>query len=272
MERLLVYLALIYQGNYQKIKRAIENGENYPSSLISESLRKLPCSYTTILSDDYPKSFWVLKEPPWVIFYIGDITLTQLPMFSMVGMREPSTYGKQMAQTFALELSSRFVIVSGLAKGIDSISHRYARKTIAVLGCGIDICYPKENQHLYQHIMRTGLVISEYPPGVSPQRYYFPWRNRLVAALGEGVLVVEAKPKSGSMITVGHALEQGKSVFVVPCRIGDFDGNLSLIRDGACLVRNVSDIYEELNLSYFDTKGLTRIKKAVNNRSIVEEE
>ncbi len=248
MEKLLVYLVCKYQGDYRKITQAIKKGETYSHILIDECIQGLDCCYTTILSDNYPLALRDLKDPPYVLFYLGDLALASKPCISMVGMREPSPYGQVMAARFAKKLSEDFVIVSGLAKGIDGISHRNARQTIAVLGCGIDICYPKSHQQLYHQIAKEGLLLSEFPPGTKPRRYYFPWRNRIVAALGQGLIVVEAKRKSGSMITVGYALALGKTVFALPCRITDYDGTLTLIQDGATPVISVEDIYESLNL------------------------
>ncbi len=219
MEKLLVYLVCKYQGDYRKITQAIKKGETYSHILIDECIQGLDCCYTTILSDNYPLALRDLKDPPYVLFYLGDLALASKPCISMVGMREPSPYG-----------------------------HRNARQTIAVLGCGIDICYPKSHQQLYHQIAKEGLLLSEFPPGTKPRRYYFPWRNRIVAALGKGLIVVEAKRKSGSMITVGHALALGKTVFALPCRITDYDGTLTLIQDGATPVISVEDIYESLNL------------------------
>ena len=152
MEKLLVYLVCKYQGDYRKVTQAIQKGETYSHILIDECIQGLDCCYTTILSDNYPLALRDLKDPPYVLFYLGDLTLASKPCISMVGMREPSPYGQVMAARFAKKLSENFVIVSGLAKGIDGISHRNARQTIAVLGCGIDICYPKSHQQLYSQI------------------------------------------------------------------------------------------------------------------------
>lgn len=254
MEELLVYLSCLYQGDFRKIKQAIETGETYSVNQINNCLNHLNCRYTTLLSADYPKKLFDLKEPPWVLFYMGDLSLASEAAISIVGMREPSEYGRKMAQYFSQTLSDYFVVVSGLAKGIDGVAHRFAKKTIAVLGCGIDICYPKQHAFLYQQVAKCGLLISEFPPGIAPRKYFFPWRNRLIAALGDSLLVVEAKPRSGSMITVGHALELGKPIFAVPCRIGDHSGTLSLIRDGAYMAAGVQDIAEILNFSLLRSK------------------
>lgn len=248
MEEWLVYLAVLYQGDYRKIKKAVYEEQPPDLKRIKEVVGSLKCKYTTILSNDYPSAFRSIKDPPFVLFYYGDLSLVQQPCISMVGMREPTQYGKDMAKHLSYQLGADFVIVSGMALGIDAICHQYAKKTIAVLGCGIDYCYPKSNYELYERIKAHHLVISEYPRDVKPQRYYFPWRNRLVAGLGLALIVVQAYPKSGTMITVGYALEQGKTVFALPCRLGDPSGTLGLIKDGAAILMDVKDIYEELNL------------------------
>lgn len=254
MENLLVYLVCKYHGDYTKITRAIINNETASQKAIQTCISSLNCKYVTILSDDYPPSLRELKEPPYVLFYKGDLRLAFKKCMGMVGMREPSRYGQKMAAYFAKELSDDFVIVSGLAKGIDGIAHANAKKTIAVLGCGVNICYPKSNLDLYNNITKYGLILSEFPPNEAPRRYYFPWRNRIVAGLSEALIVVEAKRKSGTMITVSHALELGKSVFAIPCRIGDHEGTLALLQDGAIPLISVQDIYENINLRDFNTK------------------
>lgn len=254
MEELLVYLACLYQGDYQRIKQAIARKEVYDKLVIENRLKQLKSAYTTILSPDYPVALRALKDPPYVLFYYGHLELTQKVAVAMVGMRQPSDYGKRMARQFATEIGQHFVIVSGMAKGIDGICHAYAKETIAVLGCGIDRCYPACHQSLYERLKENGLVISEYPEKTPPKRYYFPWRNRLVAGLGQLLIVVEAKEKSGTMITVGHALEQGKPIFAIPARLTDYSGTLTLLRDGAFLLLHPSDIYEELNFAYLQQK------------------
>lgn len=248
MRDLLIYFACIYEGDYNKIKKAIDNGVVIDKKEIDLVLRQLKCLVVTILDDDYPTSLRELKNPPYVLFYYGDLSLCELDCISMIGMRHCSKYGANVTRDLCLALKDDFVIVSGLAKGIDAISHHYASKTIAVLGCGIDYCYPKENRELYEWIKINGLILSEYPGLVGPRPYYFPWRNRIVAALGLGVVVVEADKKSGTMITVGYALELGRSVFAVPGRIYDHLGTIELIKDGAICIESPVDIIDELNL------------------------
>lgn len=248
MRELLIYLSCLYSGDYEKIKKAIEEDEKYDKDKIHQELLKIKSKVVTILDEEYPFLLRALKEPPYVLFYYGDLSIVNEPCISMIGMRQCSEYGRNMAAYFSSQLSHDFVIVSGMAKGIDALCHKHARKTIAVLGCGIDYCYPKENKDLYENIKNNGLVISEYPRNTVPKPYYFPWRNRIVAALGLGIIVVEANKKSGTMITVGYGLELGKTIFAIPGRITDASGTLGLIKDGAFCLESVEDIYEVLNL------------------------
>ena len=252
MEEYLVYLAYIYEGDYGKIMNGLK--EPRPSSeQIRKVLNLLNCKYTTIISEDYPMMLKTIDCPPFVLFYYGNLELAYCPCMAMVGTRRPSIYGKQMALSFANVLSEQFVIVSGMAGGIDSYSHTGAKscKTIAVLGSGIDYCYPKENMKLYEKIKNEGLLISEYPGSIQPKKYYFPWRNRIVAGLSLAVLVVESTRKSGTMITVGYALEQGKNVYAIPHNIGEYEGCNELIRDGAILINDPMQLeLEDLELQW----------------------
>lgn len=248
MRELLIYLSYIYKGDYNKIKKAIENKEDYTKEVILNKINEIKSHVVTILDKTYPKQLLELKDPPFVLYYYGDLNLVNLDCISMIGMRQCSEYGTLMAKYFSKELSDCFVVVSGMAKGIDAICHLHAKKTIAVLGCGIDYCYPKENEQIYTYIKENGLIISEYPALTPPKPYYFPFRNRIVAALGLGVIVVEAKKKSGTMITVGYALDLGRMVFAVPSRITDYSGTNSLIKEGAFCLESPNEVIEELKI------------------------
>ena len=248
MRKQLVYLAIKYNGDYYKITKAVVENEKIPHDVIEKELKKIKSNYVTILDEHYPILLRQLKNPPYVLFYYGNLSYVKKDCVALIGMRECSVYGSDMAKYFTKQLSDYCVVVSGLAKGIDRICHLNAKKTIAVLGCGIDYCYPKENLEIYNNIKINGLLISEYPGDLAPKAYYFPWRNRIVAALSLGIVVIEARRKSGTMITVSHALELGKPIFAVPCRINDYNGTLGLIKDGAICVESPLDIIEELNL------------------------
>lgn len=198
----------------------------------------------------YPRKLCNIYDAPISLYAKGNIEILNKKTLAMVGCRENSYYGKQVALTFSYQLSKKGInIISGLAKGIDSYSHMGAIKakasTIAVIGSGLENFYPKENQWLYDEILKhNGCIISEYPLEAKPNKINFPARNRIISGMSEGVIVVEAKRKSGTMITVDFALEQGKEVFVVPGNITskNSEGTNSLIQEGAKLVTNIEDI------------------------------
>jgi DNA processing protein len=192
-----------------------------------------------------------LNDTPIGLYCLGEVP--PLPCLSIVGTRVPSMYGKRMARKIASELANAGIcVVSGMARGIDSEAHAGAIEagghTVAFLGSGLDIIYPPENLELYRKIISSGAVLSEFPLGRRADRRTFPMRNRLVAGVSLGVLVVESASSGGSMITAKFAAEQGRSVFALPGRVdqAESQGCLDLIRDGATLVRNASDIIEEI--------------------------
>ncbi len=203
-----------------------------------------------INSKYYPEKLKVIDSSPKELFCIGNLELMKMKSIAIIGSRDYSDYGKRVAKDFAYNLAENDIcIISGLARGIDSFAHEACLsaegKTIAVLGSGLDIIYPKENIGLFNKIiLNGGLVISEYPLGTKPQKQHFPARNRIISGLSDGVLVIEAKEKSGTNITVDFALEQGKDVFVVPGNIYSktSNGTNFLIKEGAIPVTNFLDI------------------------------
>ncbi|MFV0393770.1 MAG: DNA-processing protein DprA, partial [Coprobacillaceae bacterium] len=201
------------------------------------------------VSKDYPEALKHINCPPFVLYYYGDLEYVKNKNIGVIGMRIPSPYGISATEKLTLDLvKHNYTIVSGMALGVDSIAHQSAiennGKTIAVLGSGIDYCYPKRNNKIYQALKENHLIISEYPGMVIPSPTSFPKRNRIIAGLSESVLVTEAMLKSGTMITVGHALEQGKEIFCVPGRITDYLGCNYLIQQGAKLTNKIEDILE----------------------------
>lgn len=191
-------------------------------SLHEEYIKKYGIKLITIKDAIYPKKLKDINNAPLVFYAIGNFKLLKEKSIAIVGARKCSDYGKTVAQAFAYSLSKKdYTIVSGLALGIDKASHEGALiakgKTIAIVGTGLDIIYPKENKNLFYDIIRNnGLVLSEFPLGTKPDKYNFPKRNRIISAISDGVLVVEASKKSGSLITVEFALEQGKEIFAIP--------------------------------------------------------
>ena len=206
------------------------------------------------LSDPgYPLLLKEVGDCPFILYVKGDISEEDRFAIAVVGPRKPTEYGKRVADMLAGELSlSGLTIVSGMARGIDTVAHVAALKrggrTFAVLGSGIDVPYPPENAGLMKRIERDGAVITEFPPGTKPERENFPMRNRIISGLSLGVLVVEATDDSGALITSRSALEQGREVFAVPGMITSdrSSGTNTLIKSGAVLVEGARDIIEEI--------------------------
>ena len=202
----------------------------------------------------YPQTLRELPSPPLLLFLLGDASLLNDRGIAMVGSRGATLSGKRRARDFSAELAKRgWTIISGLAKGIDSAAHIGALqaqgRTIAILGCGVDVVYPTENSALYEKIQTGGgLLVSEYPPGTPPRPVFFPRRNRLIAALCKGLVVVEAATRSGSLITANIANDLGKSVMAIPGSIDSPQarGCHQMIRAGATLVETLQDIEEEV--------------------------
>ena len=191
--------------------------------------------------------------PPFVLYYYGDLSLVHNNCIAVVGNREVDEYGETITKKLSQQLvRAGCVIVSGLARGVDGIAHMSALnengKTIAIIGSGIDYCYPKRHSELYDQLKKSQLIMSEYPHMSPPLKYKFPLRNRIVAGLSQAVLVTQAKERSGTLITVGYALEQGKDVYCVPSRIGDPKGCNMMIQQGAKLILSIDDIMEENDL------------------------
>ena len=196
----------------------------------------------TILDEIYPKSFLDLKSPPYVLYYKGNLDLLKGDKIGVVGSRKPCDYSIKCTKNLILNNQDK-IIVSGLAKGIDAYAHYYAKKTIGILGCGIDYIYPKCNYELIKRVERNGLILSEYPLDTKPYAYHFPFRNRLIAALSKVVYVMQSNIKSGTVTTVNEALELGKEIRVLPYDAFDLNGigNNTLINEGASMI-----LYEEI--------------------------
>ncbi|MDT0594787.1 DNA-processing protein DprA [Glaciecola petra] len=202
----------------------------------------------------YPNRLRQISRPPLFLFAVGDVNLLCWPQIAFVGSRSPSIYGVQSCHTLIQQLAcfDNIGTISGLALGIDAACHKASLAnnlpTIAVLGCGVDIIYPKRHADLYQQIRDTGLILSEFPLGTKPMAQFFPRRNRIISGLSMGVVVVEAKLKSGSLVTAKYALEQNREVFALPNNINNpnAEGCHWLIKQGAMLVECADDIVTEL--------------------------
>ena len=214
----------------------------------------------------YPAILKEIKNYPAELFYKGNIDILKRRCVSIVGSRGTTSYGRNTAVKIAGNAAEAgLAVVSGMARGIDTCAHRGALDaggdTVAVLGCGVDICYPAENKKLKECIERDGLVISEYPPGTGPQKYHFPQRNRIISGLSELTVVVQAGNSSGALITAELAAEQGRDVCAVP---GNIDsqynmGNNKLIKDGALPVINVRDVLELMGVDTADRSTAERV-------------
>lgn len=218
-------------------------------------LDSLGISYICHSDPGYPENLLEIYDPPPVIFYKGQLKSADKLSVAIVGTRKPSPYGLVVAEKLAKDLTALGItIISGMARGIDSAAHRGAltggARTIAVLGCGPDVVYPKENKKLMDEIMNNGAVVSEFPPGTQPEAWRFPVRNRIISGLSQATLVVEAAERSGALITADFALEQGRDVMAVPGNVVNplSRGPHRLIKQGARLIEGAGDVLDELGM------------------------
>jgi DNA processing protein len=259
----IVALSKVFKKNITQIEQYLhyeptifedfENSSREFSELITRLsiyLRETGTKLITYWDEEYPQSLKNIPDPPVCLFVKGKWEYLSYNLFAVVGTRKMTSYGKQVTERFVSEISKHFVIVSGMAYGVDTIAHSSAlklnRPTIAVLGCGVDVVYPKSNKMLYEQIIDNGCVVSEYLPWESPKKFTFVERNRIISGLSVGVLVTEAGVESGALITAKYAIEQGRDVFAVP---GDIfrttsQGTNYLIKSGAFVATEPSDILE----------------------------
>lgn len=242
-------------GLKPSVATAIKTFEWQQVDSIIQQCKALNIQIIYLSHSDYPALLKEIPAPPLVLFCKGDIQLLDSPKLAIVGSRNATETGRQVSFDIAHSLAiNEFCVVSGMARGIDSCAHRGALqangKTIAVLGTGVDLCYPKRASKLYESISEHGLLISEYKPGTSAQAANFPRRNRIISGLSMGAIVVEAEQKSGSLITAKYALEQNREVFAVPGSVYNelAKGCHALIKQGAKLIENCDDIFSELSV------------------------
>lgn len=262
--------ALRKAGIPEKAVRALSN-EKYREGVLEEfhKLKERDIYFVTKSEQGFPERLRELADGPDFLFYRGELPAQDVPSVAIVGARECSVYGKGIAESIAGELAAAGIqIISGMARGVDGHAQTAAvrrGKSYGVLGCGVDICYPLENFSLYEELVLKGGVISEYAPGSPGLPFHFPMRNRIISGLADGIVVVEARRRSGTLITVECALEQGKDVFAVPGRLDDTlsEGCNELIRQGACMVTKSADILTELMKHY--PQALKMKKKEKNN-------
>ncbi len=240
----------IDKSTARRIKQNVD--ENFVQQQLY-GLENTDIRLTTYWDDGYPVRLKKIYDPPVLLWMRGEIKPQDDQALGIVGTRVPSAYGRLVTEQFSRELvKNGFAIVSGLARGVDTIAHRTAvengGRTIAVMGSGVDNIYPRENKKLVERIVERGAIISEYPLGARPDAGNFPRRNRIISGLSLGILITEAGAKSGALITAFQALEQNREIFAVPGPIlsGKSAGSNRLIKDGAKLVQGTLDIMQEL--------------------------
>jgi len=249
-----LYTTHEHQSFSNAVKGSFSSPQNIPIEQLLEYYQKNQIHLISYFDDDYPMLLKNVYRPPWVLFAKGDKSLLNRPFpLAVVGSREATSYGKKVIEYLFPELvKQEAVIISGLAKGIDTHAHQTAvhlgGKTIGVIAGGFQHIYPKENQTLANYMMEEHLVLSEYPPHIRPEKWHFPLRNRIIAGLARGTVVIEAKRRSGSFITADMALNEGREVFAVPGNIltPSSVGTNELIKIGAKLVKEPKDIIEEI--------------------------
>ena len=258
-----------------KFPKEVLTEENYKKMLLSadeimvetyiKNLKEREIEITTIYSNDYPSKLKMMQDSPYILYYKGDLSLAEKPSLSVVGSRKPTNYGRMVTERLTREVASAgIVVISGLAYGVDSISHRTALevggKTIAVLGGGFDHIYPAEHSSLADEIAKKGLLISEQRPKKMSTKYLFPLRNRIIAALGDGTLITEASIKSGTIHTKDFALDFGRNIYAVPGNIDSENSQLTneVIKtgQGQCVTcgKDILDDYD-LHLTSKQTEG-----------------
>lgn len=234
----------------------------------------------TVLDTEYPPLLREIAQPPWVLYYKGNLSVLQVPLIAMVGTRQPTAYGKKMAMHLATELASyHFGVVSGLARGIDSIAHQGALQleqgiTIAVLGTGLDRIYPQEHVTLARKMIERGLVMTETPLNTPFHPGLFPIRNRIIAGLCLGTIVIEAAERSGSLITADQALEACRDVFALPGPVSSPKsfGCLKLIQQGAKCIMSAQDILEEYDHNFPELSNTNNKNEAMQYDGNVSED
>ena len=239
------------------IEKFVENRNKFDLYKEYEKFATTPFSFITMEDKGYPQKLHNIYDKPYGLYYIGTFP-TFLPAVSIVGARRCSAYGKRIASELGGLLAEKgFVVISGMARGIDTYSHKgcleHGGNTVAVLGSGCDVIYPTDNRLLYEDIVKSGgAILSEYQMGTRPLPLNFPRRNRIVSALSDVVIVVEAREKSGSLITADFALEHGKDIYVIPGRIGDSlsSGTNKLIAQGAGVIYDPEAFVDELCQNY----------------------
>ena len=249
---ILIALAIKHKGNWNSIYRDASRNE-IPEEYYFEQVRNMSCQAVTMIDPHYPHFLKAVFKAPFVLFYYGDLSIISdyQHNISVVGSRLNSEYGERITKEIVSGLAEKgYSIISGMAIGIDTIAHwaciNAGSKTCAILGCGIDFCYPSSNEDLYKLLKQNHLVISEYPGTTAPSPEYFPIRNRLIAGLSKTLVLTEAGYKSGSLITASLALRGNSDVMCVPTQAGNESACNRLIMCGAYLVESAEDVLNQM--------------------------
>lgn len=264
-----ILIKSVPEGVYNKVKDKFYS-QSYRKKLFSV-LEEKGVECVTLFSENYPVLLRDTEYPPVTLFCKGDISLLNTRCFAVVGSRRSTAYALKHCEKLSGEICTEFTLVTGAADGADTAAMNGALdaggKVIAVLAHGFDYVYPASNAQLFDEVIKSGLLISEYPPYVSPKSFLFPVRNRIIAGLSEGTLVVSAGEKSGALITADYAYNYGRTVFAVPYapHVSSGAGCNALIRKGAVLCRDITDIFEEFGLSFNAVAALqlTELEKNV---------
>ncbi|MDD3221578.1 MAG: DNA-protecting protein DprA [Clostridia bacterium] len=261
------------KGLRQPLREKLQRKEEKDEESVKEGMARLEKAgghFVCRIDEDYPEKLRNIYDSPAGLFYYGELPNAERPVIAIVGARGASVYGLTAAEYFAKALVDRGIgVISGLARGVDGAAHKGALsrewgESWGVLGCGLNICYPPENYKLFERMKHQGGIITEYPLDAAPEAWHFPMRNRIISGLADGVFIIEARERSGSLITADMGLDMGKNIYALP---GAFNASLSggchrLIQNGAKLVFRPEDIVEdyEILMDFRDTlKGNTKV-------------
>jgi len=239
----------------------------------NELLNDMQCKgiwYIPKSSSKYPEALRTIDSPPYGLYVLGEMPSFDKLWVSVVGTRKPTDYGKTVTKQLAKELSEKGVIVvSGMADGLDGVANQAALEggspTVAVLGSGVDVCYPNVHEKLYEKIQQNGCILSEFPPGTRPEKWHFTWRNRIISGLSQVTIITEAEIKSGTSITINYALEQGREVMAVPGNITSkrSEGTNKLIKEGAHVATCAMDVLDVLGV--IENETVNNINEEIHN-------
>ncbi len=242
-----------FLGSRERARAVLRAGDDAEADRWAARVEAAGVRLVTAFDPEYPAALVEIADPPFLLFALGRLERLRLPAIAIVGSRDASRYGRDVAARLAREIAGAGVtVVSGFARGVDAAAHEAALEgpggTIAVLGCGVDVDYPREHRRLKERLAADHLLLSEYPPGTEPRPQNFPIRNRVIAGLSAGIVVVEASRRSGSLITARLAADFGRDVFAVPGSVFSptSEGTHALLKDGAILCRGAEDVLAEL--------------------------